>query len=80
MNVFPARPALMQKRYLHCFVHKPATMKIRDYAAHLSEINNYLPSFPPYANGDKPEALPEDEMVDLMEFGVPNSWQRHMTM
>ena len=80
VSVFPARAALMQKRYLRRFVRKPATMKIRDYAARLSEINNYLPSFPENANGEKPEVLPEDEMVDLMEFGVPNSWQRYMAL
>ena len=78
-NVFPKRAVLLQKRYMRRFVRKPMEMKTRDYVARLSELNSYLPSFPPVtAGGSAPEKLPDDEIVDLLEFGVPNAWQREM--
>ena len=78
-SVFPRRAVLRQKRYLRRFLRKPPTMTTREYVARINEINAYLPDFPPaVAGGAQPASLPDDEIVDLLEFGVPNAWQRAM--
>ena len=79
-SVFPRRALLLQKRYMRRFVRKPPTMTTRDYVARISEMNSYLPLFPPVTAGTTPEKLPDDEIVDLLEFGVPNSWQKAMIL
>lgn len=80
-QVFPPRSVQLQKRYMRRFVRKPATMKTREYAARIVEINNYLPSFPPSTvGGAVPTKLDDDELVDLMEFGIPRTWQRAMVL
>ena len=56
-------------------------MNTHEYIARLIEMNNYIPQFPPTtANGNAPEKLPAEELVDLLEFGVPNSWQKAMIL
>ena len=41
----------------------------------IKEINVYLPEFPPITvDGDCPEALPNEELIDILEFRVPSSW------
>jgi hypothetical protein len=80
-SVFPRRALLLQKRYMRRFLRKPSTMTTREYVARINEINNYLPSFPPTVEGGQaPEKLPADEISDLLEFGVPHSWQREMVI
>jgi hypothetical protein len=44
----------------------------REFVSQVAELNAYLKDFSPYANN--PE-LPEDEVLDALKFGVPNSWQ-----
>ena len=77
-HVFPAQAAKLQKRYLHCFVCKPLTMNVRQFVNRVQEINNYLPFFPPQVPGEPIQKLDDDEVIDLMEFGVPRAWQRKM--
>lgn len=79
-SVFPARAVLLQKRYMRRFLRKPMTMKTREYVARIIELNNYVPLFPPVTGNEAPEKLPDDELTDLLEFGVPNSWQRNMIL
>ena len=45
--------------------------------ARVCEINNLLARFP---GADENSKLPEDELLDILEFGMPNSWQRAMTL
>ena len=72
-SIFPHRAVLMQKRYLCRFVCKPATIKTQEFVAHLIEINSYLPKFPPTTTGgEEPASLPDDELIDILEFGMPN--------
>ncbi len=66
----------MQKRYMHRIMVKPCTISIRKYAAWLAEINGYLNDFPPHhAN----QAIPVDELLEILEFAIPVSWQHQMT-
>lgn len=75
-NVFPARAVLAQKRFMRRKLRKPAGTGIRDFVARLVEMNNWLPKFP----GADIEKLPDDELAELLEFGVPNSWQKAMVL
>ena len=77
-HVFPAQAAKLQKRYLRRFVRKPLTMSVRKFVTRIQEINNYLPSFPPQVPGEPIQKLDDDEVIDLMEFGVPRAWQKKM--
>ena len=78
-HIFPARALQMQKRYMRRFLRKPAGVKTREFVARVSELNEYLREFPT-ANGEAAQPLDEDEILDLLEFGVPNSWQKKFTM
>ncbi len=83
ISVFPQNAVLLQKRFMRRHLRKPRTTKTRDHVARLVEMNNYLPLFPPKVDGDTvtaPTKLPEDELLDLMEYGVPKTWQNQMTL
>ena len=54
-------------------MRKPRSMTTREYIARVNQINSYLTSFPPFQRN---QALPEDEVLDLLEFGVPSTWQK----
>jgi hypothetical protein len=77
-HVFPTQAAKLQKRYLRRFVRKPLTMNVRKFVARIQEVNNYLPFFPPQVLGEPIQKLDDDEVIDLMEFGVPRAWQKKM--
>ena len=78
-HIFPARALQMQKRFMRRFLRKPAGIKTREFVARVNEMNNFLREFPS-PNGEAATALPEDEILDLLEFGVPNSWQKQFLM
>ena len=59
---------------------KPGTMKTRAYVARVMELNNYLPLFPRLADGVEPTKLAEDEIKDLLDFGMPKLYQRAMVL
>lgn len=78
-HVFPKRAAQLQKRYLRRYVRKPEDMTTKQFAARLQELNSYLPKFPTIVQDGEPvRKLEEDELVDIMENGVPRAWQRKM--
>ena len=60
------------------FLKKPQDMQVPVYIARVIEINNYLVEFPPTTVGRDATKLPEDKLLDLLEFGIPIKWQRHM--
>ena len=63
------------------FLHMPHTMNTCEYIARLIEIDNYIPQFLPVTvGGTALQKLPDEELVDLLEFGVPNSWQKAMIL
>jgi hypothetical protein len=72
-HVSPTQAAKLQKRYLHCFVHKPLIMNVRKFVAQIQEINTYLPSFLPQVPGDPIQKLDNDEVIRLIEFGVASA-------
>ena len=76
-TVFTARAVLTQKRYMWCFLRKPARTKMAEFVTRLHKINAYLPKFPGIGTME-PVALPDDELLDILEYGIPNTW--HCTM
>ncbi len=50
-------------------------MTIRKYAARLVEINSYLNDFPLH---QLIQAVPMDELLEILEFSIPVSWQHQM--
>jgi hypothetical protein len=76
-HVFPQRALARQTRYMRRHMRKPREMTTREFAARLTELNDYLNEFPPFGQD---QILEPDELIDILEFGVPNSWQRNMVM
>ena len=73
LYIFPRKALRIQKRYMRRQMRKPRDMRVRDFVARVQEINNYLNQFPPFAAA---QTLPEDEILDILESAVPNSWQK----
>ena len=67
-----------QKRWMRYFLKKPQDMPVWDYIAWVIEINYYLTEFPPTAVGGDSTKLPDNELLDLLEFGILISWQWKM--
>jgi hypothetical protein len=76
-HIFPKRALTHQKRFMRRHMKKPRDMPIRSFAARVTELNEYLKEFPPF---DEDQGLDEDELFDIVEFGVPNSWQKSMIL
>ena len=76
-HVFPIKALQTQKRYMRRFLRKPRDMKTREYVSRVCEINEMLVHFP---TADQESKLPNDEMLDLLEFGMPSSWQKAMIL
>ena len=72
VHVFPIRALRLQKQYMRRFLRKPMAMTTREFVTRVQQINDYLEYFPPFADEQK---LPEDELLDILEFSIPNSWQ-----
>ena len=79
VHVFPRYAYRDQKRYLQRYLQKPTDMKVRTFSTRLSELNSYLPSFPPDSMGQNVVALSDDELKDVLYVAMPDSYQRKMT-
>ena len=55
-------------------------MTIRDYVNRVLELNDQLENFPGINDNDNGTKLPEDEVLDLLEFGLPETWQHVMLL
>ena len=75
-TVFPIKAYFTQKQAMRRFMRKPKEMKIRDYVDRLMEINSYLPHFPVKDGEEAAKSLPKEEIMDILLFGIPNSWQK----
>jgi hypothetical protein len=75
-NVIPKKALQKVKRYLRRECRKPADMKVRMYFQHLLRMNmNEIPCLPPFGAD---QTLSDDEIMDIILFGTPKSWQREM--
>ena len=72
----PRKVLAKVKRNLRRDMRKPMDMKVRPYFQALMRINTEeLPSLPPFGND---QFLTEDEVLDILLFGTPRSWQQEM--
>jgi hypothetical protein len=72
-HVFPKYALATQKQWFRRSIHKAQGMRTREWLARLIEINEMLVEFPPNFNNE--QKIPEDELKDIVEFGVPNAWR-----
>ena len=76
-HIFPQRALAFQKRYMRRYLRKPKDMTTQEFAAHITELNQYLKQFPPFGQNQE---LEDEEIIDIIEFGIPHSWQKHMVL
>ena len=75
-ELLPRRILARIKRYLRRECRKPADIKVKIYLQHLLRMNYIeLENLPPFANN---QSLSEDELLDIILFGTPKSWQKEM--
>ena len=74
--VAPHKALPKVKRFLRRNCRKPYDMKVREFWNHLQRINDEeLPSLPPF---DADQKLSSDEIIDILLFAFPKSWQNEM--
>jgi hypothetical protein len=75
-QLMPRKVLAKVKRDVRRNMRKPHDMKVRQYYQNLYRINfEELPNLPPFHVG---QALTNDELVDVLLFGTPKSWQKEM--
>ena len=75
-NVLPNKVLARVKRSLRRDMRKPANMKIRFYYNALKKIvNTEIPKLPPFAAN---QTLTDDELMDILLYGCPNSWTKDL--
>ena len=76
VNLLPRKILAKVKRSMRRDMRKPPDMKVREYYHNLQRLNEEeLPNLPPYGTGQN---LTHDEMLDIVLFGTPRSWQNKM--
>ena len=83
--VFPSQAVINQKCYIRRFFRKPYGTSIKDTIARIKKLNSYLPRFPPPilpdgTTGPPPTKLGTDELLDLLESSIPNSWKNQLVL
>ena len=64
------------KRNMRRDMRKPKDMTVRNYFQSVQRMNaEELPNLPPFGNA---QGLSQDELVDIVLFGTPKSWQGEM--
>ena len=79
-HVFPDKALTKQRLYMNRYLRKPLQTKMRQYMARINEINNYLPSFPPFGENQKfsKEDLKEQLYANLLSvFTTPMRKVKH---
>jgi hypothetical protein len=77
-SVFPLRSYANQKQAMRRFMRKPRELKIREYVERILELNEYLVYFPTKDGEAEATKLPNEEILDILVFGIPNAWQKKM--
>jgi hypothetical protein len=76
--VFPINAYALQKQAMRRFMRKPKTMKVRHYVERMLELNGYLVYFPVKTGEPAATKMPDDDIMDILKFGIPNTWQNKM--
>ena len=75
-QILPAKILQRSKRYIRRECRKKHDLKVRTYYQRLLALNDELGLLPPY--GGAAQRLSGDEMLDIILFGTPKSWQKEM--
>ena len=74
--IIPRKTLARVKRQLRRDCRKPGGTKVRKYYQQLLRINaTEIPKLPPF---EANQSLTDDEILDILLFGTPKSWQREM--
>jgi len=75
-NMLPRKILARVKRAMRRETRKPTDMTVRSYYQNLLRMNSEeLPNLPPFRND---QSLSMDELMDIILFGTPRSWQNEM--
>ena len=75
-QIVPVGALARVKRHLRRGCRKPADMTIRSYTTALRRINEEdLMMLPPFLESNR---IPEDEMKEIIQYAIPNSWNRKL--
>ena len=75
--LLPTKILQRVKHYLRWEARKPVDMGVREYLMHILRINTQeIPRLPPHFNAT--QSLSDNEIIDILLFGTPKSWQREM--
>ena len=83
---FPKRAVSKQKRYMRRHMHKGITCSFKDFLHRVQEMNGYFQEMPPNVpveDGEDevaPEPMPDDDLMDILEFACPTGWQKQMRL
>ena len=76
-SLLPRQALAKVKRALRRDMRKPSDMKVRLYYQHLTRVNNEeITGLPPAF--DATQKLSDEEMIDIILFGTPRTWQNEM--
>eukprot|EP00957_Ditylum_brightwellii_P157094 11956246-Ditylum_brightwellii.AAC.1 len=72
-HVFPEKAGQIQKRYIRRNIHFSKEYTVKAWVACVKELNGYLKDFLDH-NRTATQPLDPDELMDILEYGVPASW------
>ena len=75
VEVFPPKAMVKQKRWMRRYMRKPFSTDIRNYSGLIAEMNASFRFFP---NASEDDALKEEELVDIIDAGLPKAWTHQM--
>eukprot|EP00957_Ditylum_brightwellii_P089860 6843342-Ditylum_brightwellii.AAC.1 len=70
-HVFPEKAGQIQKRYRQRNICYGKDNTVKEWVAQVQELNRYLKDFPEH-NGNPTQPLDTNELLDILEFGVPS--------
>ena len=71
-TIFPHRALETQKLWMRRGMKKPKELTFRKTASAVGRLNNCLPLFP---GGSELNKCSTNEIVELLEWTIPKSWQ-----
>jgi hypothetical protein len=71
-TVFPHKALMTQKVWMRRAMKKPKELLFRKTAAAVGRLNNSLPLFP---NGSDADKFSDAEVVELLEWSIPQTWR-----
>ena len=83
---FPKRAISKQKRYMRRHMHKGVGTPFKTFLHRVQEMNGYFKEMPPNIPAEEgevevaPEGMPEDDIMDILEFACPTEWQKQMRL